>query len=290
MFGIRVDIDTIRGLQEGVPSLLTVLSKYNMKASFFCPMGWEGDLLSVLVHRFIRTRKRFLRAGPAGKINHNKSNGLIESVKLARDLLFPRKFLKEIQILKRIIDEGHELGVHGYVHAKWRKPTRKELDQEFNLMVSKFTDSFCFAPSGLAAPLFQKKDYVLELCDAYNFLYASFLGGSAPFYPDYHGKKFKHMQIPITLDIIDDQGEMLPMLYYYAMKGHSRREMVARALSRIEHKMQHCDLLTMHIHPKDEGVYLLDVFADLISRVREINVINKTFREIAKEWSGRGVG
>ena len=87
MFGIRIDIDTITGLREGVPSLLKMFSKYDVKVSFFCPMGWEGDFFSVFTQRFIRTRKRFSRAGSALKSGDKAKMWSLYNYNSVRDTL-----------------------------------------------------------------------------------------------------------------------------------------------------------------------------------------------------------
>jgi undecaprenyl phosphate-alpha-L-ara4FN deformylase len=285
IFSLRVDIDTIKGLRDGVPSLLKIFSKYGIKASFFCPMGWEGDFFSVLIHRFIRTKKGFLRAGSGISSDHEKKSLLDEHLHLGYSLFFPRRFLKEMEILKQIINDGHELGVHGYVHARWRCPTDRELRKEFLQMVSKYEHSFNTSPVGFASPLFQKNDYILELCDEFKFLYASFLPGDKPFHPKYKGRTLNHLQIPITLDIKMRNDEILPLLYYYSMRGYSQKDMLSKSIMKIEQKMKSSELLTMHIHPKDEGMYLLDTFEKLVCKIIDMDPINKTLKEIAEDCS-----
>ena len=38
-FGLRVDVDTIRGLSEGVPQILDILYEVGVHATFFVTMG-----------------------------------------------------------------------------------------------------------------------------------------------------------------------------------------------------------------------------------------------------------
>jgi len=287
MFALRIDIDTIKGLQVGVPNLLDILGKHDIKASFFCPMGWEGDLFSVLLHRFIRSNKRFsveggLYAGNNPEINLTKFK-IKEYLYVIRALFIPRKFLGQFSILKRIITEGHELGVHGYVHARWRRPAFLELEKEFDLMTRKFSNAFGFKPSGIATPLFQSNDCVLKLCDRYGFTYASSLGGVQPFFPEIKGKKCNHLQIPITLDAFQNN-RMLPLTFYYYRKGFSKDEIVKKIVEKIYEKIDRYDLLTMHVHPKDEGIYLKDAFETVIQSVRSSKVACMTFKEISLNY------
>ena len=60
-FSLRIDIDSLVGLRNGVPKILDLLGEYGIKASFFSVMGWEGDLFSVLKHRFFYSNKNFPR-------------------------------------------------------------------------------------------------------------------------------------------------------------------------------------------------------------------------------------
>ena len=50
-FTLRVDLESDKGIQFGVPKLLNLLKKYNLKASFYIPMGGESNIFELLSNR-----------------------------------------------------------------------------------------------------------------------------------------------------------------------------------------------------------------------------------------------
>ncbi len=283
MFALRIDIDTIRGLRQGVPNLLGVLKRYGIKGSFFCPMGWEGDFFSVFRHRFLRSNRGFQRNARIAEEIERPATGLGDWAQLLLALFFPRRFVRHKDILHAILDQGHELGVHGYVHARWRVPTEMELRQEFLKMTQTYTKHFSIPPAGLAAPLFQQSNLLLSLCDEHDFKYASCLPGDTPFRPKINGKSCKHLQIPVTIDI-DDHQELLPFFYYHAMKGTPANVSLDQFKQRCEAIRQSGHPVIMHIHPKDEGIALLEIFSQAMKIIHELNIPSMTFSQISQTY------
>lgn len=150
-------------------------------------------------------------------------------------------------------------------------------------MVDAYTNAFGVKPKGLAAPLFQNNDFMLTLCDQNDFSYVSALPGRKPFRPTIGGAKLNHLQIPVTIDPIHD-GRMLPILFHGAKLGLTRKEMVRKAMEKIENlSIEETSVLTMHIHPKDEGIGLVEPFSELMGHIRTAGIVCKPFSEIATE-------
>jgi hypothetical protein len=58
LLGIKVDVDTYRGMKEGVPRLIRIFSAHDIRASFFISMGPDNS--GKAVFRFF-TRRGFLK-------------------------------------------------------------------------------------------------------------------------------------------------------------------------------------------------------------------------------------
>ena len=51
VFCLRVDLESQKGISKGLPKLLDVLAKYNIKASFYLVMGGESNIFEILMNR-----------------------------------------------------------------------------------------------------------------------------------------------------------------------------------------------------------------------------------------------
>ncbi len=113
---LRFDIDTHLCLRDGVPLLLDLAAECQIPMTFYVNMGRAVDLRAAL--------KRRLRFGRAG--NHPVvKKSIIEKLGFAgylRALLVnPRVGASYPLVLQRIVQEGHELGLHGgRNHGAWQ--------------------------------------------------------------------------------------------------------------------------------------------------------------------------
>ncbi len=129
--GIAVHVDTREGMKKGVPILLGFFRKYGIKTSFFVPMG--KDHTGWTIKRVFK-RKGFLKKSGTGRI----WSAAVSKKTLMYGLLLPGpQIAKENKaLLHRIINEGHELGIHGHDHVYWhdhikdfdRKKTEEETE------------------------------------------------------------------------------------------------------------------------------------------------------------------
>lgn len=265
MFALRVDIDTRKCLRKGVPILLDLLKKYKIKASFYIPVGGESTILELLRHRKNEPPRETIPK--------------LTKLELLRMIIAPKNFAEENKhILKRILREGHELGVHGWKHREWSCSLDKiDVDDRFSKMVKKYESLLGRKPRSFAAPDFKTNERVLQALDEFNFIVASDLEGDEPFHPKMGKITLKHVQVPITI-----KGENnLPIIEYLALKRRSDEEIVNTVIKEIERRK----LATFYIHPSFEVLQKLDVLENILRYVHENDIKTETFLEIAREFS-----
>lgn len=108
---LRVDVDFAPGLRRAVPRMLDALARAGMHATFCVVAGSNAPRRSL--KRLLRRGylRRLLRLGPRGI-----ARWLLPALASNEAMLgSPRAR----EVLRRILDEGHELAVHGHDHAWW---------------------------------------------------------------------------------------------------------------------------------------------------------------------------
>jgi peptidoglycan/xylan/chitin deacetylase (PgdA/CDA1 family) len=252
-FALKIDVDTHAGLEHGVPALADLLASHGIRASIFVVCGLDrmgrrlGRLLDPrFVWKLVRTRVvatygwRTLLSGT-----------LLRARPVAA--AFP-------ETLRALAAAGHDVGVHGYDHARWqdRLPRLRPEDvtDEVERATAVLRDILGAAPHGFAAPGWRCTPASLAAVDAAGFAYRSDTRGTAPYRPAANGRVFAAPEIPTTLPTLDE-------LY-----GRPHRRPVALA-------GQYRDLvrpgvLNVHtIHAEIEGGPHLGTLDVLLTRLRD---------------------
>lgn len=276
-FALRADIDSLKGLTVGSKNLLRLLEKNELKASFYSVMGWEGDIVNVLKHRILRKKKIAL----PGK---EKLVGLKpDYAELLRMLFKPKAFYLHKKELKTIRDEGHELGVHGFIHVKWNHLTGRELRNEFTSMTQAFEKVFNERPGGLSTPLEFNTRKVIELTEEFGFKCRSYVGEKI-FQPMVNGKKARHVMVPVT---INKSKSFQPIIEYYLSKGLGKEKTANKITELIEEKVDEKRLASFYIHPEFEAIHALPVLEKVLNNVKELGLRSMTFEEVAEKYRKR---
>lgn len=202
--GLRVDVDFEIGLVKGVPFLLDYFSRHNIKATFYVTMGPDG---------FGHSGKRIKTRGYLKRIlNFNPLKIIL--------CLGPAYLLRQFagiggnvgsahpEILKRIIAEGHAIGVHGYDHFWWAENIwdcgEEEIKREISAGLEVFRKSTGIEPVAWASPNWRISEKALMILEKCSFKYGADCRGHSPFFPKFTGWTAKTPQFPITLPCLHE--------------------------------------------------------------------------------------
>ncbi len=198
---LKVDVDTYRGTLEGVPALLDMFEKHQVKATFLFSLGPDHTGRAI---------KRVLRPGFLSKVARTSVARHYGYKTLMYGVLLPGPHIgrKAGHIMRRVRDQGHEVGIHCYDHVRWQDGVAKRdaawTRREFDKAVRTFQQVFGEAPRTHGAAGWQLNPHLLGLEERQGMPYASDLRGSAPFVPVMQGVGSRCVQIPTTLPTLDE--------------------------------------------------------------------------------------
>ncbi|MCX6353632.1 MAG: polysaccharide deacetylase family protein [Candidatus Aureabacteria bacterium] len=269
ILGIKIDVDTYRGMREGVPALIRILAAHKIRASFFVSMGPDNSGKAVL--RFFTKRgflKKMLRSNAVGMygIRTALSGTLLPARQIARS--FPELF-------RELIAQGHEVGIHGFDHVRWHdrlsRMSYEETAKEIGKASRIYTELVGWDAECSAAPGWTCSPHQLAIQDATGMIYHSDSRGTRPFFPIMNGKRYRHLQIPTTLPTLD---ELLGSDTF-----HGADDLTRYYLDRIAVPSLH--IIT--IHAEAEGMAWVKWFDALLGVLQGKGVQFMRIREIAED-------
>ncbi len=277
---LRVDIDSLVGLRFGVPHLLDLFEHYGCKACFYSVMGWEGDIFSVLRHRIWR---RIFRSPHYLYARDGESTQNARSItrsygwgEILRMLFFPRKFSRDVNILKDIIERGHELSVHGYIHVKWNCMTQQELEREVDAMLQAYRHLFGKIPLGFAAPLALENDITHQILASRGIRYTSVLATESV-YP-YRGatRSGGMLYFPVFVRCAE---HYIPPIEYFS-RFHPVEDPAGETAKLIDDAIDKFGWASTFMHARNEGITYLSSLKQVLGSIRERGYKVRTFEEL----------
>jgi peptidoglycan/xylan/chitin deacetylase (PgdA/CDA1 family) len=309
VFSLRIDIDTFDGLRRGVPQILDILNHFDMRASFYCIMGREGDIVNNLKHK-VRSERILMKGAAKEEYKQLRdtvqqfsmraslsqaANGLFsnplaffnEGTRLSKRLFFPQRVSSAMSILKRIADEKHEIGPHGYIHIKWSGITPKEMREEFEAMISEYVHIFQTYPRSWCAPFGTLNQDVIRLTEEARMEVNSYLNGSEIFHPSIDGRKCRHVMVPVTTCATTTIGGIkrhMPLLQYFKSIGISDWTSLKHSTQLIDEAVTRHGWASTFVHAEFEGMKRPNLFTQLIKFVKRKGYATKTFLEVGNSF------
>ncbi len=265
---LKIDVDTHRGLGQGVPRLARMLAAEGVAASFFIAMGPDNSGRAIL--------RAFKNPGFLSKMRRTRAVSMYGLRTMLSGTLLPARpiALAYPQVLRETLAMGFEIGVHGYDHVRWQD----HLDELGESGVcDEIAEAFeiCRAITGaqtrsFAAPGWRTSATALRALDAVGLDYRSDTRGSAPYRCSIDGEIFTTPEIPTTWPTLDE------------VMGAPDLS-VADDLVRFYLERFRPDRLNVHtIHAETEGMGQLEVFTAIVHALKERGAKFVQLREVAR--------
>ena len=198
---LKVDVDTLRGTLEGVPTLLRLLDKHQLSATFLFSLGPDHTG---------RALKRVFRPGFLAKVRRTSVTSHYGLKTLLYGTLLPGPDIgvRAAGPMRDTAQADHETGVHTWNHILWQDYvvnkdapwTRRQLQ----LAVNRYGEIFGRPPAVHGAAGWQMNDDAYLLEQELGFTLASDGRGMHPFLPVVRGRALSVPQLPTTLPTLDE--------------------------------------------------------------------------------------
>ena len=198
---LKVDVDTLRGTQEGVPRLLRALERHGVQATFLFSLGPDHTGWAL---------KRVFRPGFLSKVSRTSVVQHYGLRTLMYGVLLPapdigRRAAADMLEARR---QGHECGIHTWDHVVWQDHVRQRDEAwtraQMRLAWDRFGDIFGEPPATHGAAGWQMNDAAWKQNDDWGLAYASDGRGTGPYRPVVEGRTLSHVQWPTTLPTLDE--------------------------------------------------------------------------------------
>ncbi len=179
---LKVDCDTYLGTRDGLPNLLRLFDRFNIRASFYFTLG--PDRSGRAIAR-VFTRKGFLK-----KMLRSKAVAMYPKRTMMYGTLLPAPMIGErlAGVIRSVGDAGHEVGVHGWDHIKWHdravRMPEEDIAAEYGAAHREFERIFGRRARASAAPGWQASPTTLTVQDRFGIEYASNTRLGAPSSPN----------------------------------------------------------------------------------------------------------
>ena len=198
---LKVDVDTYRGTRDGVPRLVEALKRCNAGATFLFSLGPDHTGRAI---------KRVFRRGFIRKVSRTSVVRHYGIVTLLYGTVLPGPDIGRrcADVMRRVRDEGFEVGIHCWDHVKWQDGVASAdavwVEAEMHRACERFTDIFGAPPRVHGAAGWQMSRHALRLTQRLGFDYCSDTRGRCPFIPIWDAELVACPQIPTTLPTLDE--------------------------------------------------------------------------------------
>jgi peptidoglycan/xylan/chitin deacetylase (PgdA/CDA1 family) len=245
---LKVDVDTYRGTRIGVPRLMELFKRHGACATFLFSLGPDHTGRAI---------RRALRPGFLTKVSRTSVVSHYGFPTLLYGTLLPGPDIGKrcADILRKVRDDGFEVGIHTWDHVEWQdkvgKASPEWTEKQMKLAIDRFQEIFGERPAIHGAAGWQMSRHALRLTQRLGFSYCSDGRGTHPFIPVAQAEIVACPQFPTTLPTLDE---------LIGMDGATEANVAERLLAITEARKDHIFTL----HAELEGMKLLPVMEQLL--------------------------
>lgn len=198
---LKIDVDTYRGTQRGVPTLVGLLQKHQAQATFLFSLGPDHTGRAI---------KRAFRPGFMKKVKRTSVLEHYGLLTLLYGTLLPGPDIGKrcAGILRSVRDAGFEVGIHCWDHVRWQDGVatadKAWVEAEMTKACARFKEIFGEPPRVHGAAGWQMNRHALRLTQRLGFTYSSDGRGEQPYIPVIDGEIVACPQLPTTLPTLDE--------------------------------------------------------------------------------------
>jgi undecaprenyl phosphate-alpha-L-ara4FN deformylase len=247
---LKVDVDTFRGTREGVPRLVEILKRHGAGATFLFTLGPDHTGRAI---------KRAFRPGFVGKVGRTSVLSHYGVRTLLYGTLLPGPDIGKrcADILRKVRDDGFEVGIHTWDHVKWQDGVAAAdaewTQNEMTRARDRFQEIFAESPRVHGAAGWQMNVHAYRRTQRFDFDYCSDTRGTHPFLPVMHAELMACPQLPTTLPTLDE---------LIGVDGMGVERVHEPLLARTR---EPCDHHVFTLHAELEGMKLLPVLRRLLA-------------------------
>ncbi|MEO5700274.1 MAG: polysaccharide deacetylase family protein [Casimicrobiaceae bacterium] len=270
---LKIDVDTLRGTREGVPTLMALLRKHGADATFLWSLGPDHTGRAI---------KRVFRPGFVGKVQRTsvlKHYG-IRTLLYGTVLPGPDIGRRGRDIMRSVRDGGFEVGVHCWDHVRWQDGVAHAnaawTHAEMQRACDRFNDIFGEPPRTHGAAGWQMNLHALRLTQRLGFDYCSDGRGITPHLPVWNAELVRCPQLPTTLPTLDE---------LIGRDGIDPSNVASHVLARTQQPRETGHVFTLHAEL--EGMRLAGAFEALLAGWRDQGwrlVSMRTLFESVQAW------
>ncbi len=245
---LKIDVDTLRGTREGVPALVDILKRHGAGATFLFSLGPDHTGRAI---------KRALRPGFMQKVNRTSvlEHYGLKTLMYGTILPGPDIGKRCAAILRKVRDDGFEVGIHTWDHVKWQDGVatadEKWTEWQMALACQRFREVFGEDAAVHGAAGWQMNVHAYRRTQSLGFHYASDTRGTHPFIPVIRAEIVGCPQFPTTLPTLDE---------LIGLDGMTPSNVADALLARTAEHRDH----VFTLHAELEGMKLAPVFEKLL--------------------------